>query len=42
MIQMADMTKPQIQDFADINDYFVALDEYYAASIYADMTVTAA
>jgi hypothetical protein len=42
MIQMANLTKPAIEDFADINDYFVALDEYYEATLYVGLTVTAA
>lgn len=39
---MANPTKPQIQDYADIEDYFAALDEYYEATLYAGLTVTAA
>lgn len=39
---MADLVKPQAQDFADIEDYFAALDEYYEASLYVGLTVTAA
>jgi hypothetical protein len=39
---MSDIVKPNIEDFADINDYFVALDEYYEALLHSGLTVTAA
>lgn len=39
---MANLTKPQIEDYADVQDYFVALDEYYAATLYADMILSVA
>lgn len=39
---MANLTKPQIEDYADVEDYFVALDEYYEATLYSGLTVTAA
>lgn len=39
---MANIIKPEVEDFADIEDYFVALDEYYEATLYSGLTVTAA
>lgn len=42
MSQMANPTKPQSQDFADIEDYFAALDEYYEATLYVGLIVTVA
>lgn len=39
---MSNLIKPQIEDFADINDYFVALDEYFEATLYSGLIVTAA
>lgn len=39
---MSNILKPEISDYADIQDYFVALDEYFAAQDYVGMTVTAA
>lgn len=39
---MANLTKPQIEDYADVEDYFAALDEYYEATLYSRPTVTAA
>lgn len=38
---MANLTQPQIEDYADIQDYFAALDEYYEAILYSGLTVTA-
>jgi len=39
---VSNIVKPQPQDFANVEDYFAALDEYYEATLYADMIVTAA
>lgn len=36
------MDKPDPRAFADIEDYFAALDEFYAAELYADLIPTAA
>jgi hypothetical protein len=39
---MSNIIKPELADFADIEDYFAALDEYYEAALYSNLTVTAA
>lgn len=39
---MSNIVKPNPADFDDIEDYFAALDEYYEASLYVGLVVTAA
>lgn len=39
---MSNLVQPQPEDFANVEDYFVALDEYYAATLYVGMILEAA
>lgn len=39
---MASLIKPEIEDYADVEDYFAALDAYYETTLYARPVVLAA
>lgn len=39
---MSNIVKPKIEDYADVEDYFAALDAYYETTLYARPVVLAA